>query len=289
MTAGVHDGVKVRHLCCSVHDCKRLLPTQKYLFCDEHKHYIKICCIIGCDDSVEPGFRTCPLLEHRAFEKTTDERNSAMFQLHARLRNTGVSQVQPAGSDVSVKFGNWTLSYLCLQPTSSQTPNREVDTDLQTSTSTSIKGKLSRSWTHNEQLFVRCCGVIISRATFFGSEGIYSAKVRFARTSFAFNLHLPVYRNQEFLKATFPPEYPGSLPSYIFYDNNCQFLKHLHAIGDTYFDEVGLPVDVFHFKCKHTIRDGFCQVNCNPARFLELIGENNKWVFNSSAAEQANV
>lgn len=94
---------------------------------------------------------------------------------------------------------------------------------------------------------------------------------------------------QDFLKATFPEEYPGSLPSYIFYDNNCQLLKHLRSCGDHYFDNVGLPVDVFHFKCKHTQTDIFCQLNCNPALFRELIGPNGEWVFNSSAAEQANV
>ncbi|KAJ7492057.1 hypothetical protein FB451DRAFT_1021989, partial [Mycena latifolia] len=132
-----------------------------------------------------------------------------------------------------------------------------------------VKGKLYRSWTNNEQLFVRCCGVIISRATFFGSEGVSGVNT--------------------FLKATFPEEFPASLPSYIFYDNNCQFLKHLRHCDDHYFDNVGLPVDVFHFKCKHTDHDVFCQINCNPARFRELIGPDGKWIFNSSAAEQANV
>ncbi|KAJ7510392.1 hypothetical protein B0H11DRAFT_1701987, partial [Mycena galericulata] len=234
MTAGVHDGVTVRHLCCGVHDCTLPLPSQKDHFCNTHKDQIKICCIHGCKSSAEPGFRTCSLPDHRAFQKDTELQNTAMFQLRERLRNTGIPQPE-------------------VVPT--QTPP--------------VKGKMSRSWTHNEQLFVRCCGVIISRATFFGSEGIAGVK--------------------DFLKTTFPSEYPGSLPSYIFYDNNCQFLKHLRSSGDTYFDNVGLPVDVFHFKCKHTIRDGFCQVNCNPARFLELIGEDGKWVFNSSAAEQANV
>ncbi|KAJ7918548.1 hypothetical protein B0H13DRAFT_1607201, partial [Mycena leptocephala] len=230
MTAGVHDGVTVRHLCCSVHNCTEPLPNQKSFFCQTHWDLLKKCCIIGCENDAEPGFRTCTIASHRNFQQETNVRNTAMFQLHNRLRNTSVAQP----SDPST-----------------------------------VKGKLSRSWTHNEQLFVRCCGVIISRATFFGSEGIAGVK--------------------DFLKATFPAEYPGSLPSYIFYENNCQFLKHLRSSGDTYFDDVGLPVDVFHFKCKHTICDGFCQVNCNPARFLELIGGNGKWVFNSSAAEQANV
>ncbi|KAJ7202758.1 hypothetical protein GGX14DRAFT_369989, partial [Mycena pura] len=212
MTAGVHDGVTVRHVCCSVHNCTESLLSQRDHFCQSHHHLAKECCV----DTVV----------FRSIRKIL------------QLQTSAASQV----------------------PTNSS---------LEPSTGTPIKGRTSRNWTHNEQLFVRCCGDIISRATFFGAEGITGVK--------------------DFLKATFPEEYPGSMPSYIFYDNNCQFLKHLRSCGDHYFDNVGLPVDVFHFKCKHTQTDIFCQLNCNPALFKELIGPNGEWIFNSSAAEQANV
>ncbi|KAJ7238239.1 hypothetical protein C8J57DRAFT_1087014, partial [Mycena rebaudengoi] len=234
MTAGVHDGVTVHHVCCSVHNCTESLLSQRDHFCYSHRDLIKVCCVHGCDLNSEPGFRTCGLQSHRDFQAQADLLNTAMFQLHSRLRNAVPTAPSAAATSLAP-----------------------------------VKGRTSRSWTHNEQLFVRCCGVILSRATFFGAEGITSVK--------------------DFLKATFPEEYPGAMPSYIFYDNNCQFLKHLRACNDHYFDNVGLPVDVFHFKCKHTERDIFCQLNCNPALFKELIGTDGKWIFNSSAAEQANV
>ncbi|KAJ7227497.1 hypothetical protein GGX14DRAFT_347217 [Mycena pura] len=246
MTAGVHDGVTVRHVCCSVHNCTEPVPTQRSLFCYTHQDLIKTCCIFGCIKLAQPGFRTCTLKEHRNFQTETELRNTGMFQLHSRLKKAGLNLIP--------------------DPTPEDSPE---DSTALPSERAGVRGRMSRSWTHNEQLFVRCCGVILSRATFFGAEGITGVK--------------------DFLKATFPESYPGSLPSYIFYDNNCQLLKHLQSVGDSYFNTVGLPVDVFHFKCKHIIRDGFCQVNCNPAQFLELIGKNGKWVFNSSAAEQANV
>jgi hypothetical protein len=91
------------------------------------------------------------------------------------------------------------------------------------------------------------------------------------------------------LKATFPPDFLGAMPSYIFFDNNCHLVKHLLSTSDRYFDHVGLPVDVFHHKSKHSDGDLFCQAHCNPARFQELIGDNGEWVFNSSIAEQSNV
>lgn len=55
-----------------------------------------------------------------------------------------------------------------------------------------------------------------------------------------------------------------------------------------YFDGCALPVDVFHFKCKHKEGDVECGRNCNPYLWPELRTADGKWRFNSSAAEQAN-
>lgn len=43
--------------------------------------------------------------------------------------------------------------------------------------STRLKTTMYRKWTHNEQLMVRCCGIILSRATFYESEGPANALV----------------------------------------------------------------------------------------------------------------
>ncbi|KAJ7334052.1 hypothetical protein DFH08DRAFT_785131 [Mycena albidolilacea] len=187
ITAGVHDGVTVRCLVCSVHNCTEPLPSQKARFCVTHSERKHICYIVGCDAPIQPGFSTFP-------------------------RPGSPPMLPPSPEPSTSAAANTTLTL-----NSPPTP--------------AIKGKNARSWSHNEQLFVRCCGVIISRATFYGSEGLTGVVT--------------------FLKATFPPQYPGVIPSYIFYDNNCSLVKHLVASGDHYFDHVGLPVDVWHFKCKH--------------------------------------
>jgi len=122
---------------------------------------------------------------------------------------------------------------------------------------------------------------------FFGSEGVLGVKVGFFYIlSIISNIHCPQW---DFLKATFPPAYPGSLPSYMFYDNNMNLVTHLLHTQDPYFDEFGLPADVFHAKTKHSATNMLSQTHCNPARFSELISEDDKWIFNSSAAEQTNV
>lgn len=106
-----------------------------------------------------------------------------------------------------------------------------------------------------------------------------------------------IHRNfiQDFLKSVYPCR--EDLPDVIFYDNNCHLQSHLAAQKDSFFGQVILPVDVFHFKSKHKVTDEFCQKHCNPARWPELVDkevdsdgkENAKWIFNSSAAEQVNV
>ena len=61
------------------------------------------------------------------------------------------------------------------------------------------------------------------------------------------------------------------MPNHIFFDNNCtlgQMVKN-----NPIFKNVGLTVDIFHFTCKHTESDTFCQENCNPHAYPELLRE----------------
>ncbi|KAF8237015.1 hypothetical protein L208DRAFT_1249164 [Tricholoma matsutake] len=79
-------------------------------------------------------------------------------------------------------------------------------------------------------------------------------------------------------------------PNHIFFDNNCMLTGMVQNGKDTFFDDIGLTVDVFHFKSKDSKTDLFCQENCNPATYPKLISEDGKgWYFNSSIAEQTNV
>lgn len=83
---------------------------------------------------------------------------------------------------------------------------------------------------------------------------------------------------------------PNSMPHYIWYDNNCGLYKHCAAEpGEDLHVKIGLPVDVFHWKCKHKKTDVECFYHCNPYMFPELLTDDFSWFFNSSRAEQTNV
>ncbi|KAF8574954.1 hypothetical protein K439DRAFT_1649684 [Ramaria rubella] len=224
------------------------------------------CCVHDCKVPLEHHHhRFCPTHRHFndlcqvkgcAFPTELGHRTCSLInpqpllgQLRNRLDMLNIHQVGRAGP---ISMGSLSTSAASLNTAavSSSTALSLGDTGtLSLGTPHQTKVQFGRSWTNNEQLF-------------------------------------------DFLKATFPLHYPGGMSSYIFYDNNCWLMAHLIHNGDDCFIKVGLPVDVFHFKCKHKETDVMCQTHCNPACIKELVGNAdtaNGWIFNSSAAEQANV
>ena len=135
--------------------------------------------------------------------------------------------------------------------------------------------------THNEQLFIAPCSIIIARETFYHSEAPSSVIVCVSMC--LIKVTLIFYK--EMIKQIY--FLPGTMPEHIFYDNNCTIAKMVK--NDPAFKDIRLTVDVFHFKCKHSENDVFCQENCNPAAYPELLGDGmQQWFFNSPVAEQTN-
>ncbi|KZV93219.1 hypothetical protein EXIGLDRAFT_768232 [Exidia glandulosa HHB12029] len=262
----VTDGITMGHPACGQHNCQNPLPSGRARFCTVHQHLDRLCCArtngSPCPHPRTHGSRTCDIEEHKKLETRYTDRGRAMFQLKQRLTKLNISQMYSSigqsrrrnaneghggDSDDDVDGDD-----LC--PSKPETGNR------------TLRARFGRSRTHNEELCVGSCGVIIGRATMFGSEAPSSVI--------------------QFWKTLFPTK--KSLPSCMWHDNNCTILRMLERAEDTYFKHIALPVDVFHFKCKHKESDLFCSMNCNPMQWADLQVDG-KWAFNSSAAEQANV
>ncbi|KAK7026326.1 hypothetical protein R3P38DRAFT_3269302 [Favolaschia claudopus] len=262
------DGNTIGHRSCKVHDCKNPLPNLRHHFCEQHGHLRLKCAVVDCSADHAAGHRTCDRTEHRALETAYFKRGNAMFQLCSRLKKAGVSvpnnsvsglDTSREGEDEEVVFEMGPGGPVELDPDECEgkpeTGNRRM------------RAIFGGRWTHNEQLIMRPCGVILSRATLFGSEAVSAVHA--------------------FAKATFPT--PESTPEFFIFDNNCKLDAHQRAIGDEHFKNTGKPVDVFHFQCKHKLTDLHCQRYCNPAAFPEMIGPDGKWRFNTSICEQTNV
>ncbi|KAI0681980.1 hypothetical protein BC835DRAFT_1289183 [Cytidiella melzeri] len=252
----VIDGVTIGHPCCTVHNCQTTLEKQHHRFCRDHAGLNLQCAIKDCTSPILAGHLVCADETHREIEKRHRIKGQARFRPKStgtgaegaadvnRLDGEEVFDVDNSSRVVSVGFG----------------PAEHLHAPAQGSKR--LRAQFGRRRTHNEQLIVAPCGVIIARATFFGSEAVSS----------------------DFIKAVYqfvPP------PEHIFFDNNCHLSRMVKG-KDPYFDNVGLSVDVFHFDCKHSVTDAYCQQHCNPRSFGELQHRDGRWYFNSSACEQVN-
>ncbi|KAJ7190873.1 hypothetical protein GGX14DRAFT_579467 [Mycena pura] len=290
----VTDGITLGRPCCSVHDCFERLPTVKHRFCELHRALNKRCVVTDCEQDAERGFRTCVLPEHRSLESYYYLQGKAMFQLKHRLERLKVSQPHDSRSlgsksplqerVVDEQSGQLLPAHdeaATVEDESFEGAGADADEDVvidadgicdgkpETGNRT-FRARFGRRRTHNEELCVASCGVILGRATFYGSEAPNGVR--------------------SFWMKLFPTK--RALPQVLWHDNNCRIVAMLRNDPDPelahYFDSCALPVDIFHFKCKHKDRDEDCGRNCNAYIWPELRTADGQWRFNSSAAEQAN-
>jgi hypothetical protein len=103
---------------------------------------------------------TCEEPNHSALEKRHKQRGAAFFQLHGKLKRANVGH--PINTDAAeltaedVEESGMEGDMPC--PGKPETGNRK------------IRALFGRRRTHNEQIMVRPCGIVVARETFFGSE-----------------------------------------------------------------------------------------------------------------------
>ncbi|KAF7308041.1 hypothetical protein MKEN_01166400 [Mycena kentingensis (nom. inval.)] len=254
------DGITIGHPCCGVLHCPNPLKKHHDRFCEQHAYRANFCCVEGCSapSDHQHGYLTCSDPNHRELETKRKKRDKAMFQLRLRVARAGVANPEDA----------FAAEMTAEDVEEMEIPDSSCPATKNPNGNRCIRALFGRRKTHNEQIIVRPCGVIVARATFFGSE--------------------TVPQTVDMLKKVFHPQ--GSMPDIVIYDNNCTLYKHLAAKNDDLILTVGFPVDVFHWECKHK-KDGIeCSYHCSPLFFPELKGADGKaWFFNSSIAEQTNV
>lgn len=272
-----------------------------------------------CEQEAETGFQTCDLEEHRKLELYHYQRGKAMFQLKKRLERSKILQTVDSLSTnprtTQSRFPKDDLEFSAtakdLQPLSASSSDLDVDNNVSNELDVAgdedvtidvsgicdgkpdtgnrnVRARFGRRWTHNEQLCVASCGVILGRATFYGSEAPNGVCVRVLLNC----MNLTYIYYQTFWKTLFPTK--ASLPFVLWHDNNCRVMAMLENDPEDhpdkhYFDGCALAVDVFHFNCKHKESDEACNRDCNPYKWPELRTDDGNWRFNSSAAKQANV
>ena len=157
----VTDGVTIGCLTCCVHDCNNPLESVKDQFCLTHANQDFLCVVTTCSEHAEEGHWTCSLKEHCELENYNSEKNKAMFQLKeclARLRTSQLHESIPeAGDDIG-------------QDEEVLVDNDGICDEKLEEGNQTLCVRFGRKHTHNEELCVSSCGVILGRATFYGSE-----------------------------------------------------------------------------------------------------------------------
>ncbi|KIJ13544.1 hypothetical protein PAXINDRAFT_163619 [Paxillus involutus ATCC 200175] len=268
----------------------RLLITSRHRFCKSHDHLHNVCAVNACERLVVEGRKTCGLPAHRTMEALSIAKGKSAFSLRERLQRHRVTSPNDTVGATSAlaqehvddleENDEWftlgpdgvkhhyqrnegcvgvpddvTEEETC--PTKSNEGNRK------------LKAQFGRRRTHNEQTLVRPCGVILARATFFGAEAVSNVL--------------------EFVKKVFSVPH-AQKPEHFIYDTACDVKQQVEARGDEWWKGVGMCVDVWHLLNKHKTTHDYCQKNCNPDNYPELMNEDGTgWWFNTSVAEQINV
>ncbi|KAF9022229.1 hypothetical protein BDZ89DRAFT_1070862 [Hymenopellis radicata] len=186
LRAVVTDGIAMGHACCGVHDCQIPLASQRARFCPAHSEQDLRCAVVGCSAPTERPFKTCNNSAHRELENRGEESRTALFQLKRRLERQKVAVPSDSFAD-AVSNDDESIEEDC--------PDKPEEGHNHT---TKMRICLGRSWSHNEEICVGCCGMILGRATFFGSEAPNAVRI--------------------FHHILFPTK--ASLPAVMFYDNN---------------------------------------------------------------------
>ncbi|KAF6741043.1 hypothetical protein DFP72DRAFT_886318 [Ephemerocybe angulata] len=264
----VIDGVTLGHPCCGVHNCTLPLKSNRHRYCPKHLEEGEdtYCCVVGCRALAVGSTRSCLIPSHITAVKERLEMGKARFYLKSQLEKSKAVQIISSLPRLADDDENDHDEH-------ADVSDVEIDTESSDPTgkgAPKIRVQAGRTRTHNQQLFVAPCGLVIARDTFYGAEAVGSVVKMIEK----------VYKN------------PDTCPNHIFFDNNCILSKMVKG-KRKFFDDIGLTVDVFHFGSKHKVTDLYCQTKCNPAHFEELQilddnGVNQGWYFNSSVAEQTN-
>jgi len=170
----VSDGITIGHPCCSVAHCTEPLENVKRdRFCPGHQYRLDVCAIEDCEVEVLTGHLTCGNPTHRKLEEKRRLRNAANFQMRPQLQRTTVSNPPDEEATQSLQADGEPLDEGIEEVELPVDQSKEASCPQKPeSGNRRITARFGRRQTHNEQLMVRPCGMIVARTTFFGSETV---------------------------------------------------------------------------------------------------------------------
>jgi hypothetical protein len=181
------DGITIGHPRCASDGCKSPLATARDHFCPGHQNNGNICVVNDCKQLVVGiGKRTCGDPVHQNVEKLHEMRGQSRFQLQERLKHARVAHptdsiaVERAPDEVIDEEAVDEEFIVVDERDTTQRSRPSITTTTnfpQLQVKKRIKATFRQKQTHNEQVLVAPCGVILARETFYGAEGISTCAV----------------------------------------------------------------------------------------------------------------
>ena len=177
----VTNGICIGHPCCGSHNCRVLLKNNHDHFCLIHTDLEHVCLIVGCGLPVVPGWLTCADPLHQHIKAHHQDKGQFRFQLRDRLQHA--CDIHPSSHSANSR----SLSQLAILDNDKEEfkinpTGHIVDTAPDTATQPAVTDKKLHAkftWlqTHNEQLAVTPCGMILGCNTMFDAEGVANVAV----------------------------------------------------------------------------------------------------------------
>lgn len=156
--------------------CRNPLTSVRSRFCPVHHELLhNQCQAQPCTRLALAGKKTCDLETHMKAAKKFDQHVHSNFTLHSMLNRPGAS----LPVDPTVHQNDFTAELEGLEDIRHANEAERADESHRDGGDTSKKAapKMSRLRTHNDQLIVATCGVILARQTMFHSESPSAVKV----------------------------------------------------------------------------------------------------------------
>jgi hypothetical protein len=174
----VIDGVTVGHPCCGIHNCHTPLSNNRDHYCKDHQEAAVICVVIGCSELIVQDKRTCANPDHQAIETIHFERGQSRFQLQERLARARVTHPNDSmGQEVADITEIADVEHEEFELPTGQTNPLHASHTAGNAPRPKLRAQFGRKRTHNEQIIVAPCGIIMARETFYGAEAVSSVVV----------------------------------------------------------------------------------------------------------------
>ena len=171
--------MSVSHLCCGIANCKTPLKNNQHQFCPEHSHSNNICSIVNCLNPVILGRKSCALADHQCIENIHNQHGQSWFQLKERYEQSQLAHPNDAiGEQITSISEIINDDHEQVFETTRDGPVPLTANLAAQNLNPQIHAQFGHHRTHNEQLSVVPCGMIIAWETFYHAEALYSVIVR---------------------------------------------------------------------------------------------------------------